>query len=66
MPTIEEVAKQELEDELFRERVEKHKQYLRERVPVWHRLFPWKITIERRVRHVGRKESSRRSAKGDR
>lgn len=46
---IEHAAKQELEEEEFREAVKKRKEELRARknLPWYKKLFPFKITIER-------------------
>ena len=41
-------ALKELEEEQFHEAVEKEKARIRQRVPLWHRVFPWVITIKRR------------------
>lgn len=49
---IQEQAKEELKEECFREAVEKEKQRLRTHIPLWDRVWPWKITIRRKhVRH---------------
>ena len=44
----EEEARKELEEDLFREKVETAKVKLRNKKPLLHRLFPWKIKLERR------------------
>lgn len=41
-------AKEEVEEESFREKVEAEKERIRNKRPLLHRLFPWKITITRR------------------
>lgn len=41
-------ARQELEEEMYREAVEAKKVELRARKPWLHRIFPWVITINRR------------------
>lgn len=43
-----EQAEQEIREENFRSAVEQHKAYLREYRSLWDRIFPWKITIERK------------------
>ena len=51
---IEEIKKQakaELEQERFREAVDKYKEELRLRKPFWDKFFPWKIVI------INKKES---------
>tara|TARA_R100001086_G_scaffold200856_1_gene117077 strand:+ start:17403 stop:17600 length:198 start_codon:yes stop_codon:yes gene_type:complete len=63
MKEIEQQALKELEQEEFREAVEMEKQRLKTRVPLLHRLFPWKIKIERRG-HVGHQEGEGRSGAG--
>jgi len=41
-------AKKELQEELFREAVERIKEKLRKRRTVWDRIFPWRIVIVRK------------------
>lgn len=41
-------AEKELEEERFREAVEQMKSKLRQKKPLLHKIFPWKITIQRR------------------
>lgn len=48
LKTIRELAQTELENEAFREAVEKEKERLRTHRSWWERVFPYKITIERR------------------
>lgn len=45
---IKQFAMQELKAEQFREKVDDYKQQLRLKKPLWHRLFPWRITITKR------------------
>ena len=45
---VKEQAKKELEDELFREAVEKEKEKLRGKKPFLHKLLPYKIIFIRR------------------
>ena len=40
---VQERAVREIEEELFEALVEKQKEKIRNRVPWWRRLFPWKI-----------------------
>jgi len=40
---IEKQAKKEIEEEDFRDQVEKEKKRLREHIPLLHRIFPFKI-----------------------
>lgn len=42
------LAQQELEEEKFRDEVERQKQKILTKKPLLHRLSPWKITIKRR------------------
>lgn len=42
------IAQEELNAEKERELVDKYKEYLKARSTFWHRIFPFKITIERR------------------
>lgn len=41
-------AKLELQQERFKKAVEAEKERLRKHKPLWDRIFPWKITIERK------------------
>lgn len=41
-------AQKELAEERFRQAVEVEKDRLRQHKPLWVRLFPWRITIDRR------------------
>lgn len=41
-------AEKELQDEQFDRAVEDEKRKLRQRKPLLHRLFPWKISVTRR------------------
>lgn len=45
---IKKIAEQELNDELFRELVEKEKQKFREKKSIWDKIFPFKIIILRK------------------
>jgi hypothetical protein len=48
---IEEIKSQalkEIKEEDFRKAVEKYKQKLRNKKPVWYKLFPYKIILIRR------------------
>lgn len=45
---VEEEARKELDDEIFREKVEEAKEKIRNKKPLLHILFPWKIKLERR------------------
>lgn len=45
---IERVAREELRHERFRREVEETKDRLQQVRPLWHRVFPWRIKIERR------------------
>ena len=42
-------ARSEVIKEEFRERVEAEKERLRTHRPWWHKVFPYRITIERRA-----------------
>ena len=44
------IARSEIAEERFRTRVEREKERLRKKVSLWHRLFPFVITITRRPR----------------
>lgn len=44
MSKIEQVAKQEVEQENFREAVDKYKDKLKQ--PLWRKLFPWKVIFK--------------------
>lgn len=41
-------AKKEIAEEKFRQAVEAEKARLQQYKPLWVRLFPWRLTIERR------------------
>ena len=41
-------AQQELDDEARRSAVDAMKEKMRNKKPLWDRLFPWKITITRK------------------
>jgi hypothetical protein len=43
------IAREQLEREAFEELVRREKERLRARRPFWHRLFPFVISIKRRV-----------------
>jgi hypothetical protein len=45
---VEQQALREIHDEDFRARVDAEKARRRNHVPWWHKVFPWKITIDRR------------------
>lgn len=56
-----EMARLELEQELFREAVEQEKRKLREKNSLWDRVFPWRIVIIRKGKsNVGCGKSQRR------
>jgi hypothetical protein len=42
------LARDEIETEDFDAAVVSEKTRIRKHVPLWHRIFPWTITIERR------------------
>jgi hypothetical protein len=42
------LAKRELEEEVTREKINAMKEKLRNKKSLWQKLFPFKITIERR------------------
>lgn len=45
---IKKQALKELEEEQFKEAVQKHKEKLKARKRFWKSLFPWKITITKK------------------
>ncbi len=47
----------ELEQEQFREAVEKYKQKLREKRTLWDKLFPWRVVFIRKGELNDRRES---------
>lgn len=51
---IELQALKELDEESFREQVEKHKEYLRSKKSRWDKLFPYLIIIIKRRKINGR------------
>jgi len=46
--TAEQIARREIADEDFDSTVVDLKKKIRQHVPLWHRIFPFVITIERR------------------
>lgn len=51
---IELQARKELDEELFREQVEKHKEYLKSKKTIWDTLFPYRIIIIKKEKKNGR------------
>jgi hypothetical protein len=42
------LARHEIQEEDFDAAVVSEKERIRTHIPLWHRIFPWTITIERR------------------
>lgn len=42
------LAHDEIQEEDFDAAVVSEKERIRKHIPLWHRIFPWTITIERR------------------
>ncbi len=50
---VKEIAQRELDEELFREEVEKYKTKLRNKRSLWDMVFPWKLLIVKKEKDNG-------------